>query len=124
VNFGDLRGQELYDKVVEKLQKLCPYSSTRVCSRKYDSRDWLDFETYTPDSHGNHKAKKAWVRIENGVYGSKEALQMMIELAALTLKAYVSQDDGYNCWKASDGHAYCNVPRTVLVSSHSSTIGL
>ena len=46
----------------------------------------------------------------------------MIELAARTLEAYVSQDKDYNCYEQS-GKVYCNVPRYVRVSSYFSPLG-
>jgi len=127
VNWGNLRGEELYKTILGKLQELCPYSESRECpGSPGTSTKYQYFDTITPDSHGNPTKKYAQVHIERGDFSNNDTLQVMLELAVRTLQAFVSQDDGYNCWKGKedDPNVYCNVPRTVRVGSHSSTIRL
>lgn len=124
MNWGDLRGEGLYAQVHSLLQNVCPWSDTNLCpGSPQDPTIWLDFTTNTPISDSQAESKVAWLRILDGQWSSPEARNIMIELAARTLEAYVSQDEGYNCYEQS-GKVYCNVPRYVRVSLYSSTIGL
>ncbi|OSS46689.1 hypothetical protein B5807_09072 [Epicoccum nigrum] len=77
----------------------------------------MTFGTKTPDSYGESKTATAQVRIEQGNYFNNDTLQVMLELAVLTLKAYVSQGEDHNCYKDQvSGRVYCHVPRTVRVN--------
>lgn len=118
MNWGDLRGDELYKTVFEALLSSCPYSDSLRCNLNMEdlTMPWQYFQTRTAESPTDPVSVS--VRIARGNFQNREKLEVMLELAALTLKAFVSQDEGFNCYEAS-GHVYCQVPRDVRVSSHS-----
>jgi hypothetical protein len=125
INWGNARDQDIYNTVVGKLKELCPYNEhiSRDCSTPaYNNpTEWAswDTEALVDDSHA--ETRKAYLRIEQGQAFNGEIYQLLLDLAASTLKTFVSQDD--NCATVS-GTVYCNVPDAVRVSSRTSTITL
>jgi hypothetical protein len=129
VNWGNVRDQDLHDKVIGELKELWIYdghsrdSMYSPGSKWNDPTKWTHFDTQALVDDSHAATRPAWLRITNGQALNVEIYELLLELVALTLKAFVSQDEGYNCENVS-GTVYCNVPDAVRVSSHTSTIRL
>lgn len=125
MNWGNARDGDIYNTVVEKLRELCPYNEhkDRDCpgSTYKKATKWTYWDTKALVDDNKVASIQAKLRIEEGKAFNGEVYELLLDLAASTLKAFVSED--HNCADVS-GTSYCNVPDAVRVSSHTSTIRL
>lgn len=117
VNFGDTRGRNLSDAVFGMLSGTCPPTEKNQCT----DDTWKEFWT-----NGVTKAWPNWkveqwaarVRTESASWATGGIRTVMAQIAADTLRAYVSVANTLNCYEVTGPFAgiYCNVPQFVRVS--------
>lgn len=130
VNFGDARGANLSDPVIDILNEKCGPSGLPTgagcCGGDEKNRLWGSFLTNAlieGDPMWTVARREVWVRPVHACWATEGIRTVLMQLAADTLRAYARQNLGYNCYdvpevenKAWDG-VYCNMPELVRVST-------